>query len=322
MKKTLGITAAVGAGLIIIGGILYFAAVLMGGRGKEIVFDNGWSLYIGRGGFSLSSDRWDEAFDFLDWDDWDEDDFHGSLEKIPASSGNANDNDNAGHHNGMTSITPGSGEADFSGNVERINVSLAVTDFDVKHSRADKAWLQWENISDYGQISYKMENGVLTIEEQAREENIGGIFNGNDDRKVTLYLPDGSQPELVMALGVGDVDLENVSFRNVSCAIGTGDFDAESVEAESLEAASGMGDVDGENLRVSGTATISCGMGDVELSLKGRQEDYSYDLSTEMGEVRLNQQSVSKHYQESTNGEAPLVKITNGMGDISLRVSE
>ena len=320
MKKTLGITAAVGAGLIIIGGILYFAAVLMGGRGKEIVFDNGWSLYIGRGGFSLSSDRWDEAFDFLDWDDWDEEEYYGSLEKIPASSGNTNDN--AGHHNGMTPITPGSGEADFSGNVERINVSLAVTDFDVKQSRTDKAWLQWENISDYGQISYKMENGVLTIEEQAREENIGGIFNGNDDRKVTLYLPGGPQPELVMALGVGDVDLENVSFRNVSCAIGTGDFDAENVEAESLELASGMGDVDGENLRISGATTISCGMGDAELSLRGKQADHSYDLSTEMGDVRLNQQSVSNHYQETTNGEAPLVKITNGMGDISLRVSE
>ena len=44
MKKTLGITAAVGAGVIIIGGIMYFTAVLVGGRGKEIVVDNGWSM--------------------------------------------------------------------------------------------------------------------------------------------------------------------------------------------------------------------------------------------------------------------------------------
>ncbi len=350
MKKTLGIIAAAGAAILVIGSVLYLAAVLMGGQGKRITFDNGWTLQIGRGGVHFGSSNL-EVLDFLDWDDWDDhddwdnhqnDSHWNTTGSVPAENSDIAFFENSEVNlNGSTSITTNFGNATIPGDVQQIKVNLKITDLDIEQNRGNDITLSWEEISNIGSISYKVENNILIIQESDVEQSIlDGLFHADYDRKITLYVPAGFQADFYVDTGLGDVEAENISSGNFTCNIGTGDLDLKNFSTGTLKVSSGTGDVEAENIQFSGESNIVCGLGDIEISgvmsngltiengtgdisisINGKQTDYSYNLATNMGEVRINKQTVSSQYQQ-TNGSTPLVKAISGMGDISLRTSQ
>lgn len=341
MKKTLGIIAAVGAGVLLVGSILYFAAILMGGQGKNMTFENGWSMHIGRGGFHLYSTNWKGGLDFLDWDDWDE--YEEQREDFSASGSGSTSS--RADLNGMTPLERNSGEAVIPAGIQEVRMELQITDLDIERAPSTDIILRWENLTDYSSISYQTENNVLTVKETDLENSIrdgllNGLFPGDEDRKITLYLPADYPVDFYVETGVGDVEVENIAGGKFTCNIGTGDLDLKNFTVGSITISAGTGDVEAENVQISEKSSIACGMGDIEmsnitanglqletgtgdvsLSLTGKQADFSYSLSTNMGEIRMNKQTVSSPYQE-IKGEAPMIQASSGMGDISVRIDK
>ena len=146
------------------------------------------------------------------------------------------------------------------------------------------------------------ENNTLIIEDNFN------IFNLN--KKITIYIP------------------INYQFNNVDINIDASDFEAENIYATDIEVsidAGNFGDkkITSTNLNVevdAGKATIDlldcqnsyfdCDVGDIEAMMVGNEVDYSYDVSCDLGSVRIG------NYK--TDGLSDDYSFSGGMKKISV----
>lgn len=91
-----------------------------------------------------------------------------------------------------------------------------------------------------------------------------------------------------------DVDAGGVVARNINCTqefkcdVGAGEIQLSRIDVSNADISCGAGIINAEGM-ISGKSHIDCGMGEVNLVLDSRQKDYSYLVSSSMGEVYLDE---------------------------------
>lgn len=346
-KKTLGILAAVGAGILLLGCGLFCFASLMGGRGTVVSLPNGWTLSIGWGGLNFHSPGWDDTIGILGWmDSWDLEldlDLDDLYEEEHRHNGRG--------QSGGNSAAASSGGTALEEDLRKVEFYLDACDLVIEGGEGGSPMLEWSGLPAEA-LSYSVENGVLTVRE---EKNLPDWTLNSRDRQVALYLPDSVRPgvlvemgvgslsleeleagDVTLSAGVGDVEIRALSCGALSCAAGAGNTELRDIRSGSFAVACGVGDVKAENVSAEGRTVLTGGIGDTSFSgsasegmeasggvgnltitLDGRQSDYSYDLSGGIGDIRLNGETISGRYRDARDG-APLIAVTGGAGDISL----
>ena len=117
------------------------------------------------------------------------------------------------------------------------------------------------------------------------------VYNTEYNGTVYYYMQEGQKT------GVGDLD--------VSASLGVADL------------STGVGDLELKLAPPAEKADLTAGTGDVTLEITGNQSDYSWQLSTGTGDIRLNGEIMSPFLLTGGDGDGTL-SLTSGTGDVSL----
>lgn len=201
-------------------------------------------------------------------------------------------------------------------------------------------------------VDFSVQDGVLTLENPERFQLLLGTAG---KCSVTVTVPrdtkldrlnastnlgcvtarDIQAEEMELSSDLGNVTAETVSAQKASLTTNMGQINAAGLHARELELKDDMGDmeitgveitelldfdssmgsvcIDGRLANVSG----DCDMGSILLRIDGLEDAYSFDLSCDMGTVKLNGEKMGTSYENHGNGRYTVTLDAN-MGDVEV----
>lgn len=334
MKKTLLILAAAAVGLLILGGALYVSAAALGGNGTMAQIGN-VRLIADREGFRMDTDHSTNSQSNYELSNPSEPSIHSENSQtldiessIPSDSGISNELQT----NGWTTLEGNRGRLSIdTSKITGIDASLSISDLEISAGRS--AYMEWED-KTHSTVSYQIIDGILTIREE-KDEGLSINLFGDDDSSIKIYLPSDTAISLIVNSDLGDLELENLPITDLEYNGDLGDIDIENVSIDSITATAGTGDIQLENCSIgnavltpgmgdieisgalTGSMSATSGMGDIKLKLSGATTDYAFDLSTDMGDIQVNNNYVQGTFVQK-NDTAPQITAKTGMGDVEV----
>jgi hypothetical protein len=161
-------------------------------------------------------------------------------------------------------------------------------------------------------ITISMDSGNCTIRDAAAENKFD---IENDMGKITL---EGvTAKALKTTANSGDVTLTDVKADNAELNLDMGKLSGKGLDTKGITAAADSGDINLQG-KLTGVTDITCDMGSVTVSPGGTKEEYSYELSSDMGSVSVGGMKSSGSVS-AINGDAKnTLKISADMGSINV----
>ena len=204
-----------------------------------------------------------------------------------------------------------------SQDIKRINFDLKNVDLTIEENNSDdQVRIQIEN-SGKNDISVKNNSGTLEIKDH--RSKIGKTTKNID---VALDIPaDLELEDVLVELGVGDVEIEKLLVKyTLNMKLGTGDVEIEHLSAGTLDVSCGVGNLEIEKLRLEGSASIEGGVGDTRIGMLANENDFNYEISTGVGDVRIFDSEFRGlgGAKKISNGSDKEIVIHSGVGDMEI----
>ena len=204
-----------------------------------------------------------------------------------------------------------------SQDIKRINFDLKNVDLTIEENNSDdQVRIQIEN-SGKNDISVKNNSGTLEIKDH--RSKIGKTTKNID---VALDIPaDLELEDVLVELGVGDVEIEKLLVKyTLNMKLGTGDVEIERLSAGTLDVSCGVGNLEIEKLRLEGSASIEGGVGDTRIGMLANENDFNYEISTGVGDVRIFDSEFRGlgGAKKISNGSDKEIVIHSGVGDMEI----
>lgn len=143
-------------------------------------------------------------------------------------------------------------------------------------------------------IKYSYEDGKVLI----KQNNVNKwYFNKNNNSKLIFYIPSEISLEKInLNNNVGDVKIDFEKISNLNIDLDVGDIFVKSM--------------------LSGKNIIKSNIGDINLELSLKQEDYKFEFDKDIGEVKLNNNKIKR--DRITGNSNNNLKIKTNIGDIKI----
>lgn len=143
-------------------------------------------------------------------------------------------------------------------------------------------------------IKYSYEDGKVLI----KQNNVNKwYFNKNNNSKLIFYIPSEISLEKInLNNNVGDVKIDFEKISNLNIDLDVGDIFVKSM--------------------LSGKNIIKSNIGDINLELSLKQEDYKFEFDKDIGEVKLNNNNIKR--DTITGNSNNNLKIKTNIGDIKI----
>ena len=280
-----GIFAAAGIGLTAAGGV-------MGASMSELTGVNSLKRI-------LWMTEWDDDHD--DYDDIDDDDYV--------------------DHDGMEYSAEVGNESSTDGTVYQLKYQPTKLDIELKYDE-----LILEEGDSFCVRVYDDNGKNVTVKESSDTLKVRSTKKLSKTRKVYISYPkDVKLQELEIEMGAGTVYLNrDIETEKLSVEMGAGEFDSKNpVTAKEADLEIGTGSMTFADLsakKISG----ECGLGELDLTMTGTQEDYNYDLECGVGNLDVGSDSYSGLGREksiSNTGADRKLDLECGMGNVSVDFS-
>ena len=206
-------------------------------------------------------------------------------------------------------------------NVTGLDFDLSLGRVEIR--RGDSFSIQGEGLAD-GFIS-RVENGIWKIETRATWKNWLHLGPGTEGSLVITLPEEADLRETDISMSMGELYLEGLKADEMQIEVGAGELTAGKLTAQELKVECGMGTVSFEQATVASQADLSCGMGNIEGTLTGKQEDYGYEIDCGMGNVRfgsLEWQGMGQEQKSLAGSGNKFVKIGCDMGEVFVAFEE
>ena len=280
-----GIFAAAGIGLTAAGGV-------MGASMSELTGVNSLKRI-------LWMTEWDDDHD--DYDDIDDDDYV--------------------DHDGMEYSAEVGNESSTDGTVYQLKYQPTKLDIELKYDE-----LILEEGDSFCVRVYDDNGKNVTVKESSDTLKVRSTKKLSKTRKVCISYPeDVKLQEMEIEMGAGTVYLNrDIETEKLSVEMGAGEFDSKNpVTAKEADLEIGTGSMTFADLsakKISG----ECGLGELDLTMTGTQEDYNYDLECGVGNLDVGSDSYSGLGREksiSNTGADRKLDLECGMGNVSVDFS-
>ena len=153
-------------------------------------------------------------------------------------------------------------------------------------------------------------NGKLEIKDKST------IFRSGESR-IIVYIPDNTTLRKVdLELGAGNVGIDNLKAETANIECGAGQVTIRNTELANADIDAGVGKLEFSGT-LKGKTEVNCGIGEVAIDLQGGSEIYTLDVEKGIGDISVNEESVSSKTVIG-NGENK-VSIEGGIGKISIK---
>ena len=166
----------------------------------------------------------------------------------------------------------------------------------------------------------------VTVKESSDTLKVRSTKKLSKTRKVHISYPeDVKLQELEIEMGAGTVYLNrDIETEKLSVEMGAGEFESKNpVTAREADLEIGTGSMTFADLSARKTDG-ECGLGELDLTLTGTQEDYNYDLECGVGNLDVGSDSYSGLGREksiSNTGADRKLDLECGMGNVSVNFS-
>ena len=228
-------------------------------------------------------------------------------------------------------------EYSLGSGVKSLDIEMGGYFFEIEDSVDDSFYLTTE---DAEKFQCYVENGVLYL--KAVNANMISIGISYKNRIILSIPKDQFFEKVELELGAGQAILDNLRADKVSLEVGAGQIVGRDIQIGELEVSVGAGQVDLPEMNVgvldveigmgelvgSGSiqksASLECSMGNVELTLNGREQDFNYELEVAAGNLTLGRNSYSGLAQERDiqNGADKNMEIECSMGNVTILFNE
>ena len=143
------------------------------------------------------------------------------------------------------------------------------------------------------------------------------IFRSGESR-IIVYIPDNTTLRKVdLELGAGNVGIDNLKAETANIECGAGQVTIRNTELANADIDAGVGKLEFSGT-LKGKTEVNCGIGEVAIDLQGGSEIYTLDVEKGIGDISVNEESVSSKTVIG-NGENK-VSIEGGIGKISINM--
>ena len=295
-----GIFAAVGIGLTAAGGV-------MGASMSELTGVNSLKRI-------LWMTEWNDDHDDYDDIDDDDDDYEDRVE---------HDGMEHSAEMGQKNMEPAAvgNESATDGIVYQLKYQPTKLDIELKYDE-----LILEEGDSFCVRVYDDNGKNVTVKESSDTLKVRSTKKLSKTRKVCISYPeDVKLQELEIEMGAGTVYLNrDIETEKLSVEMGAGEFESKNpVTAREADLEIGTGSMTFADLSARKTDG-ECGLGELDLTLTGTQEDYNYDLECGVGNLDVGSDSYSGLGREKTisnKGADRKLDLECGMGNISVDFS-
>ena len=297
-----GIFAAAGIGLTAAGGV-------MGASMSELTGVNSLKRI-------LWMTEWDDDHD--DYDDIDDDDDDDDYEDRVEHDGMEHSAE-MGQKNMEPAVV--GNESATDGIVYQLKYQPTKLDIELKYDE-----LILEEGDSFCVRVYDDNGKNVTVKESSDTLKVRSTKKLSKTRKVCISYPeDVKLQELEIEMGAGTVYLNrDIETEKLSVEMGAGEFDSKNpVTAEEADLEIGTGSMTFADLSVK-KISGECGLGELDLTMTGTQEDYNYDLECGVGNLDVGSDSYSGLGREksiSNTGADRNLDLECGMGNVSVNFS-
>lgn len=234
---------------------------------------------------------------------------------------------------------------------EVTDVDMNIEYAKVKIVRGDSFSINAENVPE-NYIESHVENGTWIINQN--RDSVFNIFGARvhldglrywrwwryDNPEITITIPaDFTADSFKLDVGAGDVMIKEIIASKADFTASAGrlviehasisdeanyDVGAGSIEIKELQANNVSIDCGVGRIFIEGTITgnndITCGVGSVKLKLEGKEEDYSYEIESGVGSIKIGNRHYSGISNEkiTNNGTAGVIKLDCDVGNITV----
>ena len=319
-----GIFGAVGIGLTAAGGVMGASmSELTGVESLKRV------LLVADGDYDYDdSDDYDDDddyddsddYDYDDSDDYDGDDYDGDDydDDDYDDSGDYDDSDDCDDSEDYVRAVD---ENEEDGTVYQLKYQPTKLDIELKYDE-----LILEEGDSFCVRVYDDSGKNVTVKESSDTLKVRSTKKLSKTRKVCISYPeDVKLQELEIEMGAGTVYLNrDIETEKLSVEMGAGEFESKNpVTAREADLEIGTGSMTFADLSARKTDG-ECGLGELDLTLTGTQEDYNYDLECGVGNLDVGSDSYSGLGREksiSNTGADRKVVLECGMGNVSVDFS-
>lgn len=296
-----GIFGAVGIGLTAAGGVMGASmSELTGVKSLKRV------LLVADGDYDYDYDDDDDYddYDYDDSDDYDSDDY--------------DDSDDCDDSEDYARAVD---ENEEDGTVYQLKYQPTKLDIELKYDE-----LILEEGDSFCVRVYDDSGKNVTVKESSDTLKVRSTKKLSKNRKVCISYPeDVKLQELEIEMGAGTVYLNrDIETEKLSVEMGAGEFESKNpVTAREADLEIGTGSMTFADLSARKTDG-ECGLGELDLTLTGTQEDYNYDLECGVGNLDVGSDSYSGLGREKTisnKGADRKLDLECGMGNISVDFS-
>ena len=193
--------------------------------------------------------------------------------------------------------------------IRNMEVQVGGCHFETKFSKDDAIYVETKNVRKFQGY---VEGDTLYV----LATTGAGVSWSNKKSTVILYLPqDYEFDQVEIDMGAGELE-----FDRLNAKVGAGQIEFKDMAVGKLDVEVGMGEFLAQGA-VSGDVEVDCSMGNVEIELEGRKEDFNYQLEGAMGSIQLDGDNMGGFAQEKSisNGADKSMRIECAMGNITLK---
>lgn len=219
------------------------------------------------------------------------------------------------------------------GDIRNLDIEVGGCSFETKKSEDDGFYLEVKNARKF--------QGYVSDDTLYINATVGTVSAWSSKTcEIILYLPEDYHFDEVnvnlgagsmefeglladsadFVAGAGQITLEKAQIGELNVEVGAGRIALEEMEIGQLDAEVGLGEFVAKGV-LNGDAVVECSMGNVEMEIDGREEDFNFDLSGAMGNIDLGKSSFGgfsqSQYIDHKAGKNMSVECS--MGNISIR---
>ncbi|MDR0886505.1 MAG: DUF4097 domain-containing protein [Clostridiales Family XIII bacterium] len=350
-KSKVGIVILVSILLVVVGGLMAFVSAIQGGV-NSVIFDHGPKVVLN------SEDerdiQIDEQFEKFDSIDLNVD--YAAVTLVKGNEFSVKGNVSSGNNHRKIAVDAGKLIVEISRNE---GFSLFSFDFGFFHSGHDEKIIVTYNpeMLESGaleDVQIQANLGDLTIDDLncksltadvdtgkstisnvvasgkiAIENNLGNANVSNITCSDLLLDVDTGSAELADAdikehgkidANLGSIKLSDIQYGKLEVDADTGDVTAANMVGGKLTGDLNLGDYNAKGV-CKGSFNISIDTGSATFDISERADDIAYDLTTDLGEIKINNNKMGTTHQSGQNNASIDLKIETDLGDITINTA-
>lgn len=167
-------------------------------------------------------------------------------------------------------------------------------------------------------VTYSDENLSITQKGNNKSHFGFGLFSINKKCELDITIPDKTKlKEINAKTALGDIKIKDLESSKIILDSDLGDNDMENCKSDEISMKNSLGDATIDNSTFK-KVDIDESMGNVKILCKEELKDFSYDLKTSMGDIKVFDNKCDNKYV-SDNSKDNKIYIRNSMGDIKIK---